>query len=210
MTDVTDQHGMPALRLVLPSDCRRRSKAKRYLPPEVLTNEEVFALMNACGRYTPTGVRNRALIAMLYRTGLRINEALCLFPKDLELGAEQEYDEFAELAAGVESGANQLSSDAAALVVGPHADRSQGERPRGGSPGGVGLAADLDGAPHGVADDRPALAAARGHQRDQRRDLAPQLVVELRLDGPSECRLGQLEHAHHVVRLFGGSRSRTR
>jgi site-specific recombinase XerD len=41
--------------------------------------------MGACGRYTPTGLRDRALIALLYRTGLRINEALSLYPKDLEL-----------------------------------------------------------------------------------------------------------------------------
>ncbi|MEK6798040.1 MAG: tyrosine-type recombinase/integrase [Planctomycetota bacterium] len=37
------------------------------------------------GRYAPTGLRNRALIALLYRTGLRINEALSLYPKDLDL-----------------------------------------------------------------------------------------------------------------------------
>ena len=42
-------------------------------------------MMEACGRYTPTGLRNRALIAMLYRAGLRINEALSLYPKDLDL-----------------------------------------------------------------------------------------------------------------------------
>jgi site-specific recombinase XerD len=41
--------------------------------------------MDACGRYAPTGLRNRALIALLYRSGLRINEALSLHPKDLEL-----------------------------------------------------------------------------------------------------------------------------
>jgi site-specific recombinase XerD len=58
---------------------------KRRLPPEILTDDEVCAMMRACGRYAPTGLRNRALIAMLYRTGLRINEALHLFPKDLNL-----------------------------------------------------------------------------------------------------------------------------
>ncbi len=57
----------------------------RRLPPEVLTDAEVCALMRACGRRAPTGLRNRALIALLYRTGLRINEALSLYPKDLEL-----------------------------------------------------------------------------------------------------------------------------
>jgi len=41
--------------------------------------------MRACGRHAPTGLRNRALIALLYRAGLRINEALSLYPKDLDL-----------------------------------------------------------------------------------------------------------------------------
>ena len=55
------------------------------MPPEVLADAEVCALMQACGRHTPTGLRNRALIALLYRAGLRINEALTLYPKDLDL-----------------------------------------------------------------------------------------------------------------------------
>lgn len=63
------------------------ARPKRRLPPEVLTDAEVRALMEACGRYTPTGLRNRALIALLYRSGLRINEALGLYPKDLDLTA---------------------------------------------------------------------------------------------------------------------------
>jgi site-specific recombinase XerD len=41
--------------------------------------------MRSCGRHAPTGIRNRALIALLYRTGLRIREALGLCPKDLDL-----------------------------------------------------------------------------------------------------------------------------
>jgi len=63
------------------------ARPKRRLPPEVLSDAEVCALMGACGRHAPTGLRNRALIALLYRTGLRVNEALNLYPKDLELGA---------------------------------------------------------------------------------------------------------------------------
>jgi site-specific recombinase XerD len=51
----------------------------------VLSDAEVRALMRACREATPTGVRNRALIVALYRTGLRINEALSLYPKDLDL-----------------------------------------------------------------------------------------------------------------------------
>ncbi len=67
------------------STCPRRPA--RRLPPEVLTDDEVGRLIGACSRRAPTGVRNRALIAVLYRAGLRISEALDLFPKDLDLEA---------------------------------------------------------------------------------------------------------------------------
>ena len=40
-------------------------------------------MMDACAD-TPAGIRNRALITVLYRAGLRINEALSLRPKDLD------------------------------------------------------------------------------------------------------------------------------
>ncbi len=61
--------------------------ARRTFPPEVLTDEEVGRLLRACSRRAPTGLRNRALIAVLYRAGLRISEALDLFPKDVDLEA---------------------------------------------------------------------------------------------------------------------------
>jgi site-specific recombinase XerD len=63
----------------------RRPKPKRRLPPEVLTDEEVRALLDACGRYTPVALRNRALITLMYRAGLRVSEALALAPKDVDL-----------------------------------------------------------------------------------------------------------------------------
>lgn len=59
----------------------------RTLPPEVLTTVEVKALINACSRRAPTGIRNRALIAVLFTTGLRISEALALKPKDIDSNA---------------------------------------------------------------------------------------------------------------------------
>ena len=59
---------------------------RRRFPAEILTDAEVCRLLDACGR-RPTGVRSRALIAILYRSGLRINEALDLFPKDIDLKA---------------------------------------------------------------------------------------------------------------------------
>ena len=68
-----------------PSDRRTAPPTARRLPPEVLTDAEVCKLMNACSPRAPSGLRNRALIAVLYRAGLRINEALHLRPKDVDL-----------------------------------------------------------------------------------------------------------------------------
>ncbi len=70
-----------------PGEKRKATKPKRRFPPEVLTDQEVRALMDACGKFTPTGIRNRALITVLYRSGLRINEALALLPKDIDFAS---------------------------------------------------------------------------------------------------------------------------
>lgn len=45
-------------------------------------------LFRVAGR-GPAGVRNRALLALLYRAGLRVSEALALRPKELDLDAGQ-------------------------------------------------------------------------------------------------------------------------
>jgi integrase/recombinase XerD len=56
-------------------------------PPEVLTPEEVKALIRAGNPRAPTGLRNRAIIAMLYGAGLRLSEALALRPNDVNIDA---------------------------------------------------------------------------------------------------------------------------
>ena len=63
------------------------SPTSRRRPPEVLTEAEAIALIRACSTRAPTGVRNRALIAVLWRSGLRISEALALELRDLDLDA---------------------------------------------------------------------------------------------------------------------------
>jgi site-specific recombinase XerD len=63
------------------------SSRPRRRPPEVLTEPEAIALLCACSQRAPTGVRNRALIAVLWRSGLRISEALALELRDLDLEA---------------------------------------------------------------------------------------------------------------------------
>jgi integrase len=64
---------------------RPRPRPKRRFPAEVLTDAEVRALMEACGRYGLVNARNRALLAFLYRTGARIHEALEVRVKDIDL-----------------------------------------------------------------------------------------------------------------------------
>jgi integrase len=53
--------------------------------PEPLTSQEVDQLLAGCSLRAPTGIRNRALIMLLYRSGLRISEALALRPANIDL-----------------------------------------------------------------------------------------------------------------------------
>lgn len=53
------------------------------LPPEPLTRDEIERLLRHLGR-GPCGHRNRALVVLLWRSGLRIAEALALYPKDID------------------------------------------------------------------------------------------------------------------------------
>src|SRR5450631_2379935 len=63
------------------------STSSRRRPPEVLSEFEAIALIRACSTRAPTGIRNRALIAVLWRSGLRISEALALELRDVDLQA---------------------------------------------------------------------------------------------------------------------------
>lgn len=62
------------------------ANANRKYPAEVLTAEEVDALLGAITGNGPLAVRNRALIAVLWGSGLRISEALDLHPRDVVTG----------------------------------------------------------------------------------------------------------------------------
>jgi site-specific recombinase XerD len=63
------------------------TSTSRRRPPEILSEAEAIALLKACSTRAPTGVRNRALIAVLWRCGLRISEALSLELRDVNLDA---------------------------------------------------------------------------------------------------------------------------
>lgn len=60
---------------------------QKTYPAEPLTPAEVVALMDCCDERTKAGIRNRALIAFLWRTGLRISEALDLRPHHVDFQA---------------------------------------------------------------------------------------------------------------------------
>lgn len=60
------------------------SANSRRLDADLLTRQEIEALIRACPHRAPTGLRNQALIALAWRSGLRISEVLALRPKDLD------------------------------------------------------------------------------------------------------------------------------
>jgi site-specific recombinase XerD len=62
------------------------NKGKKF-ESEVYTATEIDAVLKVISRRAPTGVRNRALLVMGYRCGLRLAEALALNLKDVDLNA---------------------------------------------------------------------------------------------------------------------------
>jgi integrase len=60
-------------------------KGAKY-PVEILERREVEALLAGCGT-SPSGRRDRAVLTLLWRSGLRISEALALRPADVNLSA---------------------------------------------------------------------------------------------------------------------------
>ena len=57
---------------------------KRY-PAELLTPDEVHAMIALCSPRAPTGIRNRAMLMLLYRSGLRVSEVAGLKPSGVNL-----------------------------------------------------------------------------------------------------------------------------
>ena len=76
-----------AIHFHFPENNNMTSNEGRRFPVEVLTQDEIRRLIGACSKRSATGARNRALLVLLYRTGLRISEALGLHLKDLDAKA---------------------------------------------------------------------------------------------------------------------------
>ena len=58
-------------------------KPQRQKPIDILTDEEVWALIRACSYRAPSGRRDRCLIALCAFAGLRTAEALSLLPSQI-------------------------------------------------------------------------------------------------------------------------------
>lgn len=54
-------------------------------PVEILSGKEVHRLIDACSGRASAGIRMRAMIAVMYGSGLRIAELLALLPRDVDL-----------------------------------------------------------------------------------------------------------------------------
>ncbi|MFP1868243.1 site-specific tyrosine recombinase XerC [Lonsdalea quercina] len=69
----------PAEQMTLP-------KAEKRLPAQILSEEETEAVMDAQDTETLTGLRNRAVLEMLWSTGLRRSELANLMLADVDVG----------------------------------------------------------------------------------------------------------------------------
>lgn len=90
LLDETDRHvldarGQVRSRVTLPGHNKGRPNPRkgRVYPPEPFVVEDVVAILQACPD-TPHGRRLRALVVLLWRSGLRIFEALALVEQDLD------------------------------------------------------------------------------------------------------------------------------
>jgi site-specific recombinase XerD len=84
--ELLDRGGYKRPAVTLPG-YRRGERPANYgmkLPAEVLTAAEITRLLEACPRRGPGGIRNRALIVVLWRGGLRSAEALDLELRDVD------------------------------------------------------------------------------------------------------------------------------
>lgn len=60
----------------------------KKLDADLLDQTEVEALLRACSRRAPTGIRNAAMIAVMNRCGLRVSEVTALAVKDVDLNGQ--------------------------------------------------------------------------------------------------------------------------
>jgi site-specific recombinase XerD len=59
--------------------------------PKTLTKEEVLRLLSQPNKKAPTGLRNRCIMQLMYRAGLRESEVINLGPRDVEAVASRSH-----------------------------------------------------------------------------------------------------------------------
>lgn len=59
------------------------NKGQEY-PADVLTDDELDAILDTCSTRAPTGIRDRAMLKMLSMSGLRVNEIVSVLPHGLD------------------------------------------------------------------------------------------------------------------------------
>ena len=183
-------HPIPAIDVVEPWNKGRK------LPVELLTPDEVCRLIRSCSTRAPTGIRNRALLTLLYRGGLRCAEALALFPKDLDREAGT-----VRVLNGKGRKARTVGLDPAAFAI---VERWLDRRPRLGINGNARLISTLDGQPVSASYVRallPRLARRAGiekrvHPHALRHAHASELVRE---GVPVNVISAQLGHSSSAV-----------
>jgi len=115
--------------------------------------DEVRALIKACSNRAPTGIRNRALLVLLYRGGLRVSEALRLYPKDLDRDAGT-----VTVLVGKGGKRRTIGLDPGAFAV---VERWLDKRAALGINGRAPLLCTLRGQPVASAQPEPAVSAAQ-------------------------------------------------
>jgi integrase len=80
---VLDARGYRRSRATVAGFHAGRPPRNRRYPADPPTTDEIVRLIRGCAA-TPSGVRLRALVVVLCRSGLRISEALALEERDLD------------------------------------------------------------------------------------------------------------------------------
>lgn len=135
------------------------NKDKKF-PTEILTADEARDLLLAPSGRAPTGIRNRAIIALMYGAGLRLSEVLALKPSDVNLDGRS-----VRILHGKGDKARTVGLDGGALV---HVARWLDTRRARGIRGRV-LLCTLDGGPLSPRYVRAMVARAAGRAGIEKR-----------------------------------------
>ena len=74
-----------------PGKTKKTKKRKKIRLPDVLSQKELDALLNAPSRKSAQGIRARCILALMGKCGLRVSEVCNLQTTDIRLGADDPY-----------------------------------------------------------------------------------------------------------------------